>query len=92
VNNFGFNKVLGRVQLSLVSTIEELLERKSSGSGLEIEITALGIRFVDYSTPLYSHKLALTSPTSGGRSACIVRSRTQATEFLYVKCWEFLSC
>jgi hypothetical protein len=28
--------------LSLVSTIEELLERKSSCSGLEIEITAVG--------------------------------------------------
>jgi hypothetical protein len=27
---------LGRGALSLVSTIEELLERKSSGSGLEI--------------------------------------------------------
>jgi hypothetical protein len=28
--------------LSLVSTIEELLERKSSGSGLETEISAVG--------------------------------------------------
>jgi hypothetical protein len=28
--------------VGLVSTIEELLERKSSGSGLEIEITAVG--------------------------------------------------
>jgi hypothetical protein len=27
-------------------------------------------------------KLALTSPTSGGRSVCIVRSRTHATEFV----------
>jgi hypothetical protein len=26
--------------------------------------------------------LALTSPTSGGRSVGIVRSRTQATEFI----------
>jgi hypothetical protein len=30
---------------------------------------------------LYPQKLALTSPTSGGRSVGIVRSRTQATEF-----------
>jgi hypothetical protein len=29
-------------------------------------------------------KLVLASPTSGGRSIGIVRSRTQATEFLYV--------
>jgi hypothetical protein len=34
--------------------------------------------------PLYPLKLALTSPTSGGRSIGIVRSRTQATEFSLV--------
>jgi len=33
-------------------------------------------------TPLYPQKLALTSPTGGGRSVGIVRSRTRATEFL----------
>jgi len=32
-------------------------------------------------TPLYPQKLALTSPTCGGRSVGIVRSRTKATEF-----------
>jgi hypothetical protein len=67
--------------LSLVSTIEELLGRKSSGSGLEIR--EYGRR--DSSRwprgTLYPQKLALTSPTSGGRSVSIVRSRTQATEF-----------
>jgi hypothetical protein len=30
---------------------------------------------------LYTEKLALTSPTGGGRSVGIVRSRAQATEF-----------
>jgi hypothetical protein len=30
---------------------------------------------------LYPQKLALTSPTSGGRSVGIVRLRTKATEF-----------
>jgi hypothetical protein len=30
---------------------------------------------------LYPQKLGLTSPTSGGRSVGIVRSRTKATEF-----------
>jgi hypothetical protein len=33
---------LQRGLLSLVSTTEELLERKSSGSGLETEITSVG--------------------------------------------------
>jgi hypothetical protein len=65
-----------------MSTIEELLERKGSGSGPENR---------DYGSrdpsrwprgTLYPQKLALTSPTSGGRSLGIVRSRTQATEFL----------
>jgi len=31
-------------------------------------------------TPLYPQKLALTSPTGGGRPVGIVRSRTKATE------------
>jgi len=31
-------------------------------------------------TPLYPQKLAVTSPTGGGRSVGIVRSRTKATE------------
>jgi hypothetical protein len=38
-----------RDPLSLVSTNEELLERKSSGSGLETEITTVGIRRADHS-------------------------------------------
>jgi len=33
-------------------------------------------------TPLYPQKLALTSPTGGGRSVGIVRSRTKAKELL----------
>jgi hypothetical protein len=32
----------------------------------------------------YPQKLALTSPTSGGRMVGIVRTRTQATEFSLV--------
>jgi hypothetical protein len=32
---------------------------------------------------LYLQKLSLTSPTSGGRSVGIVRSRTQTMEFLF---------
>ena len=44
----------------------------------------MGIRCADHVTPLYPQKLALTSPTGGGRSVGIVRSRTKATEFLLV--------
>ena len=43
----------------------------------------MGIRCADHVTPLYPQKLALTSPTGGGRSVGIVRSRTKATEFSF---------
>jgi hypothetical protein len=75
---------LERGPLSPVSTIAELLERKCSDSGLENR---------DYGRRdssrwprvfLCPQKLALTSPTSGGRSVGIGRSRTQATEFSLV--------
>jgi hypothetical protein len=42
---------LERGPLSVVSTTEELLERKSSYSGLETENTAAGIRHVDHVAP-----------------------------------------
>jgi hypothetical protein len=42
----------------------------------------VGIRCADHATPSNCKKLALTSPTSGGRSVGIVRLRTKATEFL----------
>jgi hypothetical protein len=74
---------LERGPLSLVSTTEELLERKSSGSGLESQDYDLeGIRRPDYATPLSPQKSALTSPTSGGPSVGTVLSRTQGTEFV----------
>jgi hypothetical protein len=47
--------------------------------------------FLDHATPLYPQKLAVTSPTSGGRLVGIVRSRTQATKLVrfipsYIRC------
>ena len=48
------------------------------------------IRCADHVTPLYPQKLALTSPTGGGRSVGIVRSRTKATEFFFYSCVEFV--
>ena len=41
----------------------------------------MGTRCADHVTPLYPQKLALTSPTGGGRSVGIVRVRTKATGF-----------
>jgi len=47
-----------------------------------INITAVELEFGIYSSLLYKpQKLALTSPTGGGRSVGIVRVRTKATEF-----------
>jgi hypothetical protein len=65
-----------------MSTIVELLERKSSGFGLEKR------EYGRRDPPLlprytfYPQKLALSSPRSGGRSAGLVNSRTEATEFV----------
>jgi hypothetical protein len=74
---------LERRPLSLVSTTEELLERKSNGSGLES-------RKYGRKTPsrlprgiVYQQYLALISPTNGCRYVGIVRSRTQVMEFRY---------
>jgi hypothetical protein len=74
---------LERGPLSLVGTTEELLERNSSGSGLENrDYGRRGIRRAHHATPFYEQKFALTSQTSGGRSVGIVRSRTKATELV----------
>jgi hypothetical protein len=77
---------LERGPLSLVSTTEELLGRKSSGSGLENREYGRRDSSRCPRGTLYPQKLALTSLTSGGLSVGVVRSRTQATEFssLYV--------
>jgi hypothetical protein len=76
---------LERGPFSLVSTIEVLLGRKSSISGLEIWEYGSRIPLRWPRGTLYQQKLALTSPTSGSRSVDTVRSRTKATEFSYMK-------
>jgi hypothetical protein len=74
---------LERGPLSLVTTTEELLGRKISGSGLEI--LEYGRR--DPSRwprgTLYPQKLALTLLTNDSRSVDIVRSRTKTMELLF---------
>jgi hypothetical protein len=73
---------LERGALSLV--IEELLERKTSVSGLETrEYGRRDPSSLSRGT-LYQQTLALTSPTSCCRSIGIVRPRTQTTEFLFL--------
>jgi hypothetical protein len=71
---------LERGPVSLMSTNEQLLGRNSSGSGLESREYGRRDRYADHVEPSISKMLALISPTSGGRSVGIVRSRTQATE------------
>jgi hypothetical protein len=73
---------LARGPLSLLSTTDELLERKSSDSGLENRDYGRRDSSRWPRVTLYPQTLALTSTTNGGRSVGIVRSRTQATEFL----------
>jgi hypothetical protein len=65
-----------------VSTIEELLGRNSSGSGLESREYCLGDPLCRPRDTLYPQRLAVTSPTSVGSSFSIVRSRNMATEFV----------
>jgi hypothetical protein len=75
---------LERGPLSLLSTIEELLERKSSSCGLENR--EYGCRDPSHwpCGILYLQKLALTWLTSIGPSVGIVRLWTQTTEFVRV--------
>jgi hypothetical protein len=47
---------------------------------------AVGIHHADHTTPFIRKMLRLTLPASGGRSVGIIRSRTQAKEFLYYQC------
>jgi hypothetical protein len=73
---------------SLVSTTEELLGRKISGTGLENREYGRRDSSRRPRGTLYLQKLALTSPKSGSRSVGIVRSRTQATEFSF-SLWQY---
>jgi hypothetical protein len=73
-----------RGPLSLVSTTEELLERNSSGSGLENREYSRRDPLCCPRDTLCQQKLALTSPTSGGCSVVIDLSQTKVTELLFI--------
>jgi hypothetical protein len=74
---------LERGPLSLVSTTEELLgKKKLRFRSRNVRIPPEG--YVTLTTWHHlSAKLALTSSTSGCRSVDIIRSQTQATEFIF---------
>jgi hypothetical protein len=79
-----FWEVMGleRGPLGLMSTTEELLWRKSSGSSLESREYGRRDPLHWPRDTLHPQTLTLTSPTSGGRSVGTVRSRNKATEFV----------
>jgi hypothetical protein len=79
-----FCKVVGleRGPLSLVSTTEELLGRKSSGSVLERREYGQRDPSCWPRGNLYTKMLAEISPSSCGRSVGIVRSRTKGKDLL----------
>jgi hypothetical protein len=60
-----------------MSTIEELLEERVASQVQKSGNTAAGIRHANFVTPFYPQKLAISSPTSGGRP------RAEATEFCF---------
>jgi hypothetical protein len=74
---------LERGPLSLVSTTEELLDRKVAAPVYKIENTAVGIRHAYHVASSIRKSWQSTSPTSGGRSVGVVRSRTQTMEFSF---------
>jgi hypothetical protein len=74
---------LERGPLSLVSTIEELLGEKSSGSGLETLEYGRGDPLRWVRDTIYVQRLSVTWPTVGGRSVGVVRSRTATASLIF---------
>jgi hypothetical protein len=71
---------LERGPLSLVSTTEELLDRKVAASA---EKTAVGISHADHVAPFIRKSWQALRRQAAGRSVGIVRSRTQTMEFVF---------
>jgi hypothetical protein len=69
--------------------MQHSLQEENKLQGTRLKYSCFGLQMqINFQTStltmwrLYLQKLALTSPTSGGRSVGIVRSQTQATEFV----------
>jgi hypothetical protein len=75
---------LVRGPLSLVSTTEEQLGKRSSGCGLENRECGRGDPSRWPRGTLYPRRLALIPSTSGGRSIGIIRSWTMAMQVLVI--------
>jgi hypothetical protein len=80
----GYTTVMYCVSCEVQTEFIYVME-KSSGSCLENLEYGLRDPSRRPRGTLYPQKLAVTSPTSGGRSVGIVRSRTQTMEFFYVE-------
>jgi hypothetical protein len=75
-----------------LSTIEELLERQSSGSGLENwEYSYRDLLLAPHGT-FYPQKLALTSPKSFCRSVGIVHTRSLVFSWFKFSCLHPVAC
>jgi hypothetical protein len=74
---------LERGPLSLVSTTEELLDRKVAAPVFKTENTAVGIRHADHVAPSIRKSWQSLRRQEGDRSVGIVRSRTQTMEFFF---------
>jgi hypothetical protein len=79
---------LERGLLSLVSTTEELLERKSRDSGPESREYSRRDPSRWLRSTFYQQTLALTLPTSGGRSVGIVRSLADSDHGVFMLLYE----
>jgi hypothetical protein len=67
--------------LSIMRIIEELLERTVAAPVYKTEIKGCDVSLRWPRDTFYPLKMALTSPTSGGRSVGIVRWRTEPPGF-----------
>jgi hypothetical protein len=80
-----FSEVVGleRGPLSFVNTIEELLGRNNSGSGLEMREYGRGEPLLSPRKTLNPQKLAIPLPTNRRSTVGIVSKRTKTTEFSF---------
>jgi hypothetical protein len=86
-----FKQLIPSIKLKFVSpketedVVSSLKMKDSHGfDGIYTKILKLSIPYISSPLTYICNLMALTSPTGGGRSVGIVRSRIKATEFFYV--------